>query len=103
MIFVISVLFFERGYSRVSSIGEAGLSASRRCSPSNAGPIEQKQGCEVSKMYAAVKKRQSPFPLQPLPLCGGGADIPCPNYRCDRVFRRPGDLNRHAPYCRFRV
>ena len=30
-------------------------------------------------------------------------DIPSPNYRCDRVFCRPGDLKRHAPYCRFRV
>eukprot|EP00117_Sycon_ciliatum_P023228 scpid30807/ scgid4805/ Transposon TX1 uncharacterized 149 kDa protein; ORF 2 len=23
-------------------------------------------------------------------------DIPCPNYRCDRVFRRPGDFKRQA-------
>ena len=92
---------------RVSSIGKSGLSASRRCGLSNAGPIEQNKGV-VRSMYAylgdsvkAVQKHESPFPLQPLPVWGGGGgwsdstpSTPTP----DLIgFGQTIKLNRSAP------
>ena len=60
-------------------------------------------GLPEADWYDTAQERSSWFQCCRQRVEKEAPDIPCPNYRCDRVFRRPGDLKRHAQYCRFRV
>ena len=67
---------------RVSSIGESGLSASRQCSPSNAGPMEQNKGvvcsmyaCQHQDLVKAVQKRQKSISTPATPGVGAAGVV----------------------------